>query len=118
MEFRNIETFMAVVEHSNFSEAANVLGYTQSTVSVQIRQLEEELGVKLFDRIGKRVKITEQGTRFYEYGQRILAEMNNAKTAIGHEEEPRSLLRIGTFQSFATTVLPDIICEMRKNIPI
>ena len=55
MELRNINTFLKVVATQNFSKAAEQLGYSQSAVTVQIRQLEKELGTPLFERIGKRV---------------------------------------------------------------
>ena len=55
MEIRNLETFISVVEFGSFSKAADVLGYTQSTITVHIKQLEDELGVLLFDHIGKKV---------------------------------------------------------------
>ena len=61
MELRNLTTFMKVAELQNFSQAAEELGYSQSAVTVQIRQLENELGVRLFDRIGKNIVITQYG---------------------------------------------------------
>lgn len=61
MELRNIKSFIKVAEFENFSKAAEVLGYAQSTITLQIQQLEQELGVNLFDRIGKRVLLSEKG---------------------------------------------------------
>ena len=61
MELRNIITFLKVVEMKNFSKAAEKLGYSQSTITIQIQQLEKELGTQLFERIGKGVTLTEQG---------------------------------------------------------
>ena len=55
MEFRQIQTFMQIAQVKNFSKTAELLGYSQSAVTVQIRQLETELGVRLFDRTGKKV---------------------------------------------------------------
>ena len=54
MEFRQLKTFVTAAQMESFSRAAQELGYSQSAVTVQIRLLEEELGVKLFDRLGKR----------------------------------------------------------------
>lgn len=54
MEFRQIQTFMQIAQVKNFSKTAELLGYSQSAVTVQIRQLETELGVRLFDRTGKK----------------------------------------------------------------
>ena len=58
MELRNIRSFIKVAEYENLSKAAEVLGYAQSTITAQIQQLEEELGVNLFDRIGKKVVLS------------------------------------------------------------
>ena len=63
MDIRNLITFMQVAELGNFTKAARQLGYSQSTVSFQIRQLEEELKVSLFDRINHTVLLTERAGR-------------------------------------------------------
>ena len=67
MEVRNLVTFLKVTELKSFSRAAEALDYSQSAVTVQIQQLERELGVQLFDRIGKTVSITQYGKDFVSY---------------------------------------------------
>ena len=59
MEIRNIITFVRIAELQNFSKAAEQLGYSQSAVTMQIKQLEAELNTQLFERIGKRIKLTQ-----------------------------------------------------------
>ena len=66
MELRNITTFLRVAELQNFTHAAQELGYSQSAVTVQIRQLEIELGVPLFERIGRSVNLTAPGQAFLQ----------------------------------------------------
>lgn len=61
MEFREISTFLQVAQYQSFSKAARHLGYSQAAVTIQIKQLEQELGVHLFDRIGKQISLTHQG---------------------------------------------------------
>ncbi len=78
MEFRNINTFLKVASTQNFSKAAEQLGYSQSAVTVQIRQLEKELGTPLFERIGKRVSLTERGEEFTAYANEIMRVTNQA----------------------------------------
>ena len=66
MELRQLRSFLKVVELQSFSKAAKALGYSQSAMSVQIRELETELGVRLFDRLGKCVRVTSHGVVCYE----------------------------------------------------
>ena len=63
MEIRNLVTFARIAEVQNFSKTAEQLGYSQSAVTMQIKQLEGELGAQLFERIGKQVKLTQAGER-------------------------------------------------------
>ena len=73
MEVRNLITFLKIIETGSFSKAAEQLTYSQSTVTVQIQQLEEEIGVQLFDRIGKKIYVTEKGHELEAYAQQIIA---------------------------------------------
>src|SRR6476661_1284663 len=75
MELRHLRYFVAVAEHLSFTRAAARVHVTQSTLSHQIRQLEDELGHVLFDRIGKRVMLTEAGETFLGYASRALREV-------------------------------------------
>jgi len=61
MEYKNLSTFRKVKELNGFSKAADQLGYAQSTVTAQIKQLEEELGLKLFERNGNTIRVTSAG---------------------------------------------------------
>lgn len=63
MEIRNLATFVRIAQLHNFSKAAEQLGYSQSAVTMQIKQLEEELNVRLFERIGKHIRLTQAGDR-------------------------------------------------------
>lgn len=61
MELREIRTFLQIAQKQSFSKAAEALGYSQAAVTVQIKQLEEELGIHLFDRLGKKTVLTHHG---------------------------------------------------------
>ena len=65
MELKNLRTFQAVVDQGSYQKAAEYLGYTQSTITVQIQQLEEELGVPLFERVGRRMVLNKPGICFW-----------------------------------------------------
>lgn len=71
MELRTLKTFILVAELHSFSQAAQRLGYSQSTVSFQIKQLETELGVHLFERIHHDVLLTDEGRKVLQYAHRI-----------------------------------------------
>ncbi|MCD8082176.1 MAG: LysR family transcriptional regulator, partial [Clostridiales bacterium] len=87
MEFRQISTFIQVANFQSFSKAAEYMGYTQSAVTVHIRNLESELGTQLFDRIGKRVILTAQGEQFLESARHILYEVDKAKYTLSDDHE-------------------------------
>lgn len=87
MEFRNIETFVRAAELLSFSRTAEELGYSQAAITVQIRQLEEELDTKLFDRVGRHVALTAKGEGFLPYAEEILRASDDA-LAFGKKERP------------------------------
>ncbi|GAB1530248.1 MULTISPECIES: LysR family transcriptional regulator [Brevibacillus] len=72
MEIRHFVTFKKVVESGSFTQAAEQLGYTQSTVTSHIQGLEEHIGAPLFDRMGRKVKLTDVGKRLIWYTEEIL----------------------------------------------
>lgn len=82
MELRQLRYFLKAKELLNFTEAANAINISQSTLSQQIKQLEEELGVPLFNRIGKRISLTDAGKIFSEYAQKSLLKSNEGVLAI------------------------------------
>lgn len=117
MELRNLITFLKIVETGSFSKAAEQLLYSQSTVTVQIQQLEEELHVQLFDRIGKKVYVTEKGQELHTYAQQMM-ELVQKISCIGSEgQELRGNLRIVSIDSLMVSVLPDILLEYHKRYP-
>lgn len=82
MELRQLKYFRAACERQNFSEAARLLHISQSTLSQQIKQLEDELDVLLFDRIGKRIVPTEAGWAFLPYASKAILDAENGKQII------------------------------------
>lgn len=117
MEFRQIQTFMQISQVKNFSKAAEILGYSQSAVTVQVRQLENELGVRLFDRTGKKVTLTPQGKEFLIHANKIIDDMLKAKEAMNDTNELKNPLHIGTIESLCTVKLPEIVQRFRNEHP-
>lgn len=117
MEIRNIITFLKVAGTQNFSKAAEQLGYSQSAVTVQIQHLEKELDTQLFERIGKRVYLTEKGQEFVFYANEIMKVTNRALSFSKKNSIPRGKLKIGGVESICTALLPDLILKLHKVCP-
>lgn len=117
MEIRNLQAFVKVAELRSFSRAAEYLGYSQSAVTVQIRQLEEELGQPLLERIGKQVKVTEAGERFLPRAVDVLDALRAAEESIKAPEEILGRLCLGTAESLLISVLPPVMMEFCHRFP-
>lgn len=117
MELRNLITFQTVVECNGFTKAAEVLGYAQSSVTAQIQTLESELGSPLFDRIGKKIVLTEVGQKLLPYVNQILQLHDEAKVAIRPDSTPSGVLTIGSPESLAAFRLPPLIQEFKRKFP-
>lgn len=106
MELRNIVTFLQAAEKENFTHAANSLGYSQSTVTVQIKQLETELGYQLFDRVGNRISLTPRGEEFRYYANQLVSISQQIKLIPMREPENlHGTLRIGILESLFFHIL-------------
>ena len=117
MEIRNLKTFLTVAELKNFTRAAELLGYSQSAVSVQIKHLENELGVTLFDRIGKSVSLTSYGQEFVEYASNAVEAMDRAAEFGKKNEFHSGDIRFGVVGTILSAVLIEVIREYQKAYP-
>jgi DNA-binding transcriptional LysR family regulator len=119
MRFAHLRTFVAIVDNDGFARAAAQLNLTQSATSRQIGALEAELGVTLFDRIGRRVRLTSEGEFLLRHCRRALAEIES----VG--EQARSLktgqtvglLRVGATPQVIETLLADFLVRYRQRRP-
>src|SRR3984893_5909771 len=117
MELRQLDIFRILAHELNFTRAAQRAHCVQSNVSVQIRALEEELGVPLFERLGQHVRLTAHGQRLAPYAERILQLVEEAgKIAVG-SENPAGTLVIGSPESVLTYRLPPILQAFRVKFP-
>lgn len=117
MEIRNLTTFLKVTELKSFSKAAEALDYSQSAVTVQIQQLERELGVQLFDRIGKNVTITQYGKDFVSYARDVVSAVSRASAFATANGDLTGTVRVGTLDSLMTASFADIVPAFRKRFP-
>ncbi len=118
MELRHLRYFSALAGSLNFTRAAERLHVTQSTLSHQIKQLEEELGTLLFDRVGKRVALTEAGEAFLHHATRALQEIDRGLGAL--REDPQAVageLCIGSTHTFNLGFIPDCIAGFQQRYP-
>ena len=102
MELRNLITFIHVAELGSFTKAAEQLGYSQSTISFQIKQLEDELDCLLFERINHTITLTERGHELVSYAHQVRALTEDFKDSLTKEEDCQGHLHI---------VTPDSVCE-------
>lgn len=117
MDIRNLTTFVHVAELGNFSRAAERLGYSQPTVSVQIRQLEEELGFRLFDRIGHAVRLTDKGRDALAYAQQVCRLCQQMILEDPENLERETLIRVATSDSLSASLLYECFPCIRKAHP-
>lgn len=107
MEIRQLNYFIKAAELLHFTEAASASFVTQSTLSQQIKHLEEELGMLLFDRIGKQVRLTEAGQVFLIHARKIVLEVKKSKQSIFELANMiNGELKIGVTYSFSSLLLP------------
>lgn len=117
MDLRQLQTLRAVATTLNFTQAAAALGYVQSSVTAQIQALETELGVRLFDRLGRRVVLTDAGGRLLKYADRILALSEEARAAASGIAEPAGSLTLSAPETVCTYRLPAVLHRFRALHP-
>lgn len=117
MDLRSLATFIQVAESNSFTRAAEKLGYSQPTVSFQIKQLELELGVQLFDRIGHTVCLTDEGRNALAYAQRICHISQEMAAGSGLVREPAGIVRIAMADSLCVPLIAETMAAFRKLHP-
>ena len=117
MDLRNLKTFIQVAELNSFTKAADRLGYSQPTVSFQIKQLEDELGVQLFERIGHTVTLTHEGRRVMEYAQKICHMSEEMVSHAFSPSEPSGTVRLAMADSLCAPLVLEKFSRFRKVHP-
>mgnify|MGYP000161085396 FL=1 len=116
MEVRQLNTLIRAAQFQSFSKAAESLGYSQSAVTVQIKALEEELGVRLFDRMGKRVILTAQVSAFWNMPTAFWIP-STRPPRLSEDAELEGCLHIGTLESLCFFRLPGLMHQFRVEHP-
>lgn len=117
MELKYLNTFRVVVEEGSFSKAAERLNYTQSTITFQIGQLEQELSARLFEKIGRKMVLTEAGERLRPYVDEVLQSVDRLRCFEEDLARCRGELRIGVAETQLCCRLPDVLKEFHRRAP-
>jgi len=117
MELRHLITFRTVASTLNFSRAAEVLNYVPSNITMQIKALEDELGVRLFDRLGKQLVLTTAGNRFLTHIQSILDKLDEARSSVHDNENLSGTLTISANEVLCAYRLPVVFQLFRSRHP-
>ncbi|MNO34279.1 HTH-type transcriptional regulator GltR [compost metagenome] len=117
MELRQLKTFHTLASTLNFSRAAEAQNYVPSTITMQMKALEDELGVKLVDRMGKKVALTDAGRSFLGYVDHILCELDEAQHAVKQTGEMIGTLTISADETLCTYRIPAVLKRFRLRYP-
>ncbi|HEX5596874.1 MAG TPA: LysR family transcriptional regulator, partial [Micromonosporaceae bacterium] len=117
MDFRQLETFRKVAQLRSLTRAATELRYAQSTVTAQIKSLESDLKLSLFDRSGRGVRLTAAGEQLLPYAERILDLVAEARRNLHPEREPSGVLTVGTMESITSYRLPPLLELFHHRYP-
>ncbi|MGI6033317.1 MAG: LysR family transcriptional regulator [Coriobacteriales bacterium] len=117
MELKNILTVKKIVETGSFQKAARELNYAQSTISFQVRRLESELGVHLFERQGQIMRLTQQGQELMPAFDGVLAAVDQVEQTAARSKKPQGLLRVCAPESLVTYRLQPVLAEFKRAAP-
>ena len=118
MDVRDLQVFLSVARHLNYTRAAEEVNLSQPSVSVRMRELERDLGLKLFEQLGKKIALTEAGDLLVPYAGRVIAAMADARDAIDQMQGlERGSLRIGASTTPGMYLVPRTIAHFKRRYP-
>jgi DNA-binding transcriptional LysR family regulator len=117
MELRHLKTFVTVARLLSFNRAADVLNYAQSSVSVHVQTLEKELGVPLFDRLGRQIMLTEAGEHLLGYAGKMLDLEQEALAEMREGQEARGSLTIRVPETLCVYRFPELLRRFHSRAP-
>lgn len=118
MEIRHLTSFLQLAILGSFTKAGDSLGYSQANISLQIRQLENELGVPLFDRIGKKAYLTQYGEMLVPYAQEIVSTTTTIENMFHEKENLRGTLKVGFTESLFECLFRDTLLAFHRKFPL
>lgn len=117
MDIRHFKTFKSIIEEGNFSNAAMKLGYTQSTITSQIQQLEQELSIKLFEKIGRNMVLTSLGKELIPYANELLDAVKKIESIGKYGDKITGELKIAVPESLMSYKLQKVLGLFKEKAP-
>ncbi|TWT32162.1 HTH-type transcriptional regulator CynR [Thalassoglobus neptunius] len=118
MELRHLRYFLAVAQHCHFRNAAEELLVSQPTLSQQIKDLERELGIPLFERVGRRARLTQAGETYRDYAQRALDVLEEGQSVLNEFDDLlRGRLTAGVVQTVNAYLIPKVVARFASEHP-
>ncbi|RDI45836.1 LysR family transcriptional regulator [Falsibacillus pallidus] len=117
MDLNYFYTFKEVAKWGSYTKTGEKLGYAQSSVTTQIKKLEDHYKVKLFERVGRKMRLTQSGEELYYYVEKILALVDEAEERISKKSNLRGTLRVGTVESLAAYFITPYIKDLKGKNP-
>lgn len=117
LEIRLLKTFLAVAADCSFRKAAEALHLAPSTVTAQVKSLEDDLGFPVFDRIGRRVLLTEQGSRLLAHARRLVDMEAETRRVLGSGGDECGELSVRISESLGVRCMPDVLGRFRQRFP-
>jgi DNA-binding transcriptional LysR family regulator len=118
MDVRDLQVFLSVSKHLNYTRAGEEINLSQPSVSVRIHQLESELRVKLFEQLGKKVVLTDAGQLLVPYANRVIAAVDDAHHAVDELQGlERGSLRIGASTTPGMYLVPQVVARFKRSHP-
>ena len=117
MELKNLRTFKAVADAGGFAKAADALGYAQSTISVHIQQLERSLSVQLFERMGRRMVLTDVGEQVLQHARIILDSAAQLEEACANRGALTGTLRVSAAETVLCHLLGPVVRAFKEAAP-
>ena len=118
MDVRDLQIFLSVAKHLNFTRASEEVNLSQPSVSVRMRQLERDVGSKLFEQLGKKIALTEAGKLLVPYAGKVISAVDDARNAMDELQGlERGSLRIGASTTPGMYLVPRTIAQFKQRYP-
>ena len=116
MDVKSLYTLIAIADHGSFGDAGRAVGLSTSGVSLQVRALEDELGVTLFDRSTRPPRLTDQGRDFVRRARDVIAAWENLSDSL-KRDAARGVLRVGAVHTTVSSMVPPALARLQTRCP-